>query len=92
MAGLSQAILELRELVRAFRQWRDDPQRAEDARMGHSTMRAALIYQHASRTRDQRIADAISANVNKARQPRTKVQRKRARRDPKGHARGTNDE
>jgi hypothetical protein len=31
MAGLSQAILELRELVRAFRQWRDDPQRAEDA-------------------------------------------------------------
>jgi integrase len=62
------------------------------ARMGHSTMRAALIYQHASRTRDQRIADAISANVNKARQPMTKVQRKRARRDPKGHARGTSDE
>lgn len=62
------------------------------ARMGHSTMRAALIYQHASRTRDQRIADAISANVRKAQRPMTKVQRKRAHRDPKGHARGTSDE
>jgi hypothetical protein len=26
------------------------------ARMGHSTMRAALIYQHATRDRDQEIA------------------------------------
>lgn len=59
------------------------------ARMGHSTMRAAVIYQHASRTRDQRIADAISANVKKARQPQTKSQRTRARSRRKGHDRGT---
>jgi integrase len=32
-------------------------------RMGHSTTRAALIYQHRSKRRDQKIADAISARV-----------------------------
>ncbi|SDC79914.1 tyrosine-type recombinase/integrase [Actinokineospora iranica] len=37
------------------------------ARMGHSSMRAALIYQHATRDRDRAIADAISDNVMKAR-------------------------
>jgi integrase len=37
------------------------------SRMGHATMRAALIYQHASRERDQEIADKISRNVTKAR-------------------------
>jgi integrase len=47
------------------------------ARMGHSTMRAALIYQHASRDRDRQIAEAISDNVRTARQ--------------KGHARGTHE-
>jgi integrase len=62
------------------------------ARMGHSTMRAAVIYQHASRTRDQRIADAISDNVKKARQPQTKAQRKRARSRRKGHDGGTTSE
>ena len=45
------------------------------ARMGHSSVRAALIYQHASRSRDKQIADAISANVRDARRM--------------GHARGT---
>lgn len=45
------------------------------ARMGHSSIRAALIYQHASRSRDKQIADAISQNVQQARR--------------KGHARGT---
>lgn len=37
------------------------------ARMGHSSVRAALIYQHASRSRDKQIADAISHNVQEAR-------------------------
>ena len=45
------------------------------ARMGHSSVRAALIYQHASRSRDKQIADAISQNVQEARR--------------KGHVRGT---
>lgn len=38
------------------------------ARMGHSTMRAALIYQHATRERDHAIADAISRNVETERE------------------------
>jgi len=33
------------------------------ARMGHSTTRAALIYQHAQRNRERAIADAVSAKV-----------------------------
>jgi integrase len=48
------------------------------ARMGHSSVRAALIYQHASRSRDKQIADAISQNVQQARR--------------KGHATGTTKE
>lgn len=34
-------------------------------RMGHSTMRAALIYQHGSLERDREIAKAIEARVKK---------------------------
>ncbi|UVS76330.1 tyrosine-type recombinase/integrase [Actinokineospora sp. UTMC 2448] len=49
------------------------------ARMGHSSVRAALIYQHASREADRKIADSMSKAVRKA--------RKAAK--PKGHARGT---
>lgn len=45
-------------------------------RMGHSTTRAALIYQHRSSRRDQRLADAISARV-KAEHPRSGTQRAR---------------
>jgi hypothetical protein len=33
-------------------------------RMGHSSTRAALIYQHRSKQRDKRLADAISARVS----------------------------
>ena len=33
------------------------------ARMGHSTMRAALIYQHATAPRDRAIAEAINAQI-----------------------------
>ncbi|WP_433288885.1 tyrosine-type recombinase/integrase [Pseudonocardia sp. CA-142604] len=32
-------------------------------RMGHGSMRAALIYQHATRERDRQIADRLSAIV-----------------------------
>jgi hypothetical protein len=58
------------------------------ARMGHSSMRAALIYQHASRSRDQQIADAMSRNIRTARQHR------QAQEGPgrKGHAKGTTDD
>jgi hypothetical protein len=38
------------------------------ARMGHSTMRAALIYQHATRERDRQIADGVSDQIAAARQ------------------------
>ncbi|MFF4789209.1 tyrosine-type recombinase/integrase [Streptomyces sp. NPDC001276] len=40
------------------------------ARMGHSTARAALIYQHASADRDRLIADALSGLVDKGRRNR----------------------
>lgn len=42
------------------------------ARMGHSTMRAALIYQHARRDREREIADAVSERLAEAlnRRPR----------------------
>lgn len=35
-------------------------------RMGHDSMRAALIYQHASQTGDRRIADALDAVIEAA--------------------------
>ncbi|MFB7456406.1 integrase [Streptomyces sp. NPDC056188] len=38
--------------------------------MGHSTARAALIYQHASADRDRLIADALSGLVDKGRRNR----------------------
>jgi integrase len=38
-------------------------------RMGHSTTRAALIYQHRSKRRDQKLADAISDRVKAERTP-----------------------
>ncbi|WP_256863363.1 tyrosine-type recombinase/integrase [Microbispora sp. GKU 823] len=40
------------------------------ARMGHDSDRAALIYQHATRDADQRIADALSARVEAERRRR----------------------
>ncbi|HUG84020.1 MAG TPA: tyrosine-type recombinase/integrase, partial [Euzebya sp.] len=36
------------------------------ARMGHSSIRAALIYQHASEDADQAIADALGDVITKA--------------------------
>ncbi|WP_405706460.1 tyrosine-type recombinase/integrase [Streptomyces sp. NBC_00069] len=49
------------------------------ARMGHSTARAALIYQHASADRDRLIADALSKLVQGTRKDTRKG---------KGHAGG----
>jgi len=37
------------------------------ARMGHSSMRAALIYQHATRERDRKIADGLSEQIKATR-------------------------
>ncbi|MBB4715234.1 hypothetical protein BJ965_005116 [Streptomyces luteogriseus] len=54
--------------------------------MGHSTARAALIYQHASAERDRLIADALSALVDKGRKSKKKQDPKR-----KGRAGDTPD-
>lgn len=37
------------------------------ARMGHSSTRAALIYQHAAQEQDRKIADALSTQIDRAR-------------------------
>jgi len=37
------------------------------ARLGHSSVRAAMIYQHATRDRDQAIAKALGTFVKEAR-------------------------
>jgi hypothetical protein len=47
------------------------------ARMGHNSARAALVYQHASRDREQAIGATISARIE--------AERSKA----KGHDRGT---
>jgi hypothetical protein len=39
------------------------------ARLGHSSVRAALIYQHATRDRDQAIARALGTFVREVRGP-----------------------
>lgn len=48
------------------------------ARMGHDSDRAALIYQHATREADRKIADALSARV--------KAERKKAKNQKEGTA------
>jgi hypothetical protein len=55
------------------------------SRMGHSTARAALIYQHASADRDRLIADAVSGLVDKGLKKARKAKKKQDRK-PKGHA------
>ena len=39
-------------------------------RMGQSTVRAAMIYQHATSARDRQIADELNARVERYRKPR----------------------
>ncbi|WP_425833772.1 tyrosine-type recombinase/integrase [Streptomyces fractus] len=60
------------------------------SRMGHSTTRAALIYQHASADRDRLIADALNEIVKKGRKKGKKAKKKKDRK-PKGHAGDTED-
>lgn len=60
------------------------------ARMGHSTARAALIYQHASPARDRVISDAVSGLVDKGRKKKRKPKKKQDPK-PKGHAGDTTD-
>jgi hypothetical protein len=43
------------------------------ARLGHSSVRAAMIYQHATRDRDQAIAKALGTFVREARKPAEKT-------------------
>lgn len=38
------------------------------ARLGHSSVRAAMIYQHATRDRDQAIAKALGALVREVKE------------------------
>ncbi|MDH6463359.1 hypothetical protein M2302_003547 [Micromonospora sp. A200] len=37
------------------------------ARMGHASTRAAMIYQHTVRERDEHIADALSSQIKQSR-------------------------
>ena len=53
--------------------------------MGHSTARAALIYQHASAERDRLIADSVSELVNTGAGESAPT----GSRDPDGHVEGT---
>ncbi|MGH3755045.1 MAG: tyrosine-type recombinase/integrase [Pseudonocardiaceae bacterium] len=50
-------------------------------RMGHGSMRAALIYQHATTDRDRSVADALSALVDLGRAARTGADDKEADQD-----------
>ncbi|UFQ15650.1 MULTISPECIES: tyrosine-type recombinase/integrase [Streptomyces] len=60
------------------------------SRMGHSTARAALIYQHASADRDRLIAEAVSGLVKKGRKKSRRPEKKQDRK-PEGHAGDTAD-
>jgi integrase len=44
-------------------------------RMGHASMRAALIYQHATSQRDREIADALSARIGRPARPAEPTER-----------------
>ncbi|HEX5406452.1 MAG TPA: tyrosine-type recombinase/integrase [Pseudonocardiaceae bacterium] len=52
-------------------------------RMGHGSMRAALIYQHATSERDREIADELSRRAVTARKKAEKKARKQAKKDQK---------
>ena len=51
-------------------------------RMGHGSMRAALIYQHATSERDQEIAKAVSRRARAARKKAEKKPKKKANDEP----------
>jgi hypothetical protein len=62
------------------------------ARMGHSSTRAALIYQHASRDRERAIGAAISARVEAVRPGPIGQRADRARNGHEGRRGGQGDE
>jgi type IV secretory pathway TrbF-like protein len=51
------------------------------ARLGHSSVRAAMIYQHATKDRDQAIAKALGALVRQVREETPDEQQERRERD-----------
>lgn len=55
-------------------------------RMGHGSMRAALIYQHATSQRDQEIADVMSRQVQKAVKPRPRGRKRPSKGRPRRSA------
>ncbi|WP_291414698.1 site-specific integrase [Actinophytocola sp.] len=55
-------------------------------RMGHGSMRAALIYQHATSERDQEIAKAVTRRARAARKKAQKKTKQKADDQGKGHA------
>ena len=53
--------------------WQLRPERASSelmARLGHSSTRAAMIYQHATRDRDEAIAKALGGLMHQVRSER----------------------
>jgi hypothetical protein len=51
------------------------------SRMGHSTVRAAMIYQHANSDRDHEIADGIEKRIEEAKRGNPRQPRRRKRDD-----------
>jgi hypothetical protein len=49
------------------------------ARLGHSSVRAAMIYQHAAKDRDQAIAKALGGLVREVRRAQDEQQERRER-------------
>jgi len=46
------------------------------SRLGHSTTRAAMIYQHATGERDKKIAEALDLMITEARKSADKAKQK----------------
>ncbi len=61
-------------------------------RMGHASMRAALIYQHATSERDREIAEGMDKRIAKTQgkkaAPKKTVKRRRKGQDPDDGAAG----
>ena len=49
------------------------------ARLGHSSVRAAMIYQHATKDRDQAIAKALGGLAREVRRAQDEQQERRER-------------
>jgi integrase len=68
-AGIDREVgLHLHDLRHTGNQLAEGSLKDRMARMGHSTVRAALIYQHTDRDRERQIADRLSAVIEAGRQ------------------------